>query len=321
MISVIINVFNDEKHLGKCIESVVNQTYKDLEIIIVNDGSTDNTLAICESYSDDRIRIISQNNKGLAFSRNVGIDNSNGEYLYFIDSDDFIEPDTLEYLYNLSQKYNADFTTCKVMTIHNYDFKKENNEEKVEILSNKEMLGKILLRKDRATETWNKLMKRELFDNLRFEDRIINDMAFSHKLVMRTDNIVFGNQVKYYYVKHSQSITARKSSLERLIDIYKVFVDRYFYVEKVYPKFAENEYALLEIIVRLYLKNNKELEKYLNEKNAVELFNKHFSFRFLKCKVRINEKIKILLFRINPKLNRLIVDIYLKIKKLICSDK
>ena len=104
MISVIINVYNGERYIKKCLDSILNQTYKNLEILIVNDGSTDDTLKICKSYKDSRIRIINTKNKGLSLSRNVGLDNAKGEYLYFIDCDDYIEKDTLEYLYNLCIK-------------------------------------------------------------------------------------------------------------------------------------------------------------------------------------------------------------------------
>ena len=90
LISIIINVYNGEKYIKKCLDSVINQTYKNLEILIINDGSTDKTLEICKKYKDERIKIITTENQGLSFSRNVGIDNAGGEYLYFVDADDFI---------------------------------------------------------------------------------------------------------------------------------------------------------------------------------------------------------------------------------------
>ena len=108
MISVILNVFNGEKYIKKCLESIINQTYKDIEIVIVNDGSTDDTKKIIESYKDKRIKLINQENMGLSLSRNVGIDNSKGDYLYFVDVDDYLEKDALEYLYNLMIKYDAE---------------------------------------------------------------------------------------------------------------------------------------------------------------------------------------------------------------------
>ena len=118
LITIIINVYNGENFIKKCLESVINQTYKNLEILIINDGSTDNTLRICESYEDERIRIINQENMGLSLARNVGIDEAKGEYLYFIDCDDFVEYDVIEYLYNLCKKYNTLMATCQPITVY-----------------------------------------------------------------------------------------------------------------------------------------------------------------------------------------------------------
>ena len=311
LISVIINVYNGEKFIKKCLDSVVNQTYKNLEIIIINDGSTDNTLSICESYKDNRIKIINQENMGLSLSRNVGIDNSHGEYVYFVDSDDFIELDTIKYLYSLCKKYNTLISTCKTLDIFNYDFTVYNMEEKINVISSKEMLKDILLLKNKAVCSWNKLIKKELFNNLRFENRIINDMAFTHKLIMRVDKIACSNQIKYFYLRHAESIRTKKASTERLIDIYNVYVDRYNYIKEKYPNLVENDATVLQIIVELYLKDNDELEDYLDKEKAIQLYKRIFTFRILKCNIGIREKIKIILFRISPKLNRLIVDVYL----------
>ena len=314
MITVIINVYNGEKYIKKCLDSIVNQTYKDLEILVINDGSTDNTLSICKSYKDKRIKIITTKNQGLSLSRNIGIDNANGKYLYFIDADDFIELDTIEYLYNLSKKYKTDITTCMTMDIVDYNYKVKQQEEKIEIIDQEEMLKKILLSKNRDVATWNKLIKKELFNNLRFENRIINDMAFTHKLVSRTNKILYSNQIKHFYLRHKESITGKKASTERLIDIYNVYYDRYNYIKDIYPSMLENNTVMLQIIVKMYLKNNKELEEYLNKQNALKIYKQIFTIKVLKTKISFREKIKLILFRVSPKLNKIIIKIYLKIK-------
>ena len=114
LISVILNVYNGEKYINKCIDSVINQTYKNIEILVINDGSTDNTVNIVKKYKDKRIKLINnKKNLGLALSRNVGIDNAKGRYLYFVDIDDFILEDTIEYLYKLIKKYNVLLATCE----------------------------------------------------------------------------------------------------------------------------------------------------------------------------------------------------------------
>lgn len=306
LISVIINVYNGERFINKCIDSVINQTYKNLDILIVNDGSKDNTLKICKSYNDKRIRIITTKNLGLSKSRNVGIDNAKGEYLYFLDADDFIENDTIEYLYNLSKEYRSDFITCKPLTIFDYDYKKQDFKEKITFLDSKSMLKKILMNEDTAAATWNKLLHKNLFDDLRFEDRIINDIAFTYKLAIRSNNILYSNQVKYLYLKHKDAVTVNKfgERLERVADFYKVIFERYNNINKLYPNFIENKIALLRGIMQVYVLDNDEVKKYLDEQKAVKTFNEIFTFKMLFAKIRFKEKMKLFLFKINPNLYR-----------------
>jgi len=247
LITVIINVYNGEKFIKKCLDSIINQTYKNLEILIINDGSTDKTLSIINTYKDKRIKVITTENKGLSLSRNVGIDNALGEYLYFIDVDDYIELDTIEYLYNLCIKYNCKMSTCRPIDIYDYSFDIQNEEEKIEILNSKEMLKKVLLSIDRTVAIWNKLIKKDLFDDLRFENRIINDVNITYKLMLKTDEIVYSNQIKYYYLRHKNAITAKeKENLERSIDNYNVSVERYNYIKNIYPRFKENDIGMIE---------------------------------------------------------------------------
>lgn len=302
LITVIINVYNEEKFIKKCIESVINQTYKNLEILIINDGSTDNTLNICKSFNDKRIKIITTENLGLSLSRNIGIDNSRGEYLYFIDADDFIEPDTIEYLYNLCKKYNVDFSTCKPLTIFDYDFKIKNEEEKICVLNSKEMLIKTILSEDSAVTMWNKLIKREVFEGIRFQDRPTDDILVTYKIVMKLPKVVYSNQIKYYYFRHKSAITAykREESTNRLVDYYKAMNERHDDIEKTYPKFIENDVALLRGILYLNLTENEDVYKYLEDVNARKLFNNLFSFKMIFAKAHKREKIKILLYRVSP---------------------
>ena len=315
LITIVINVYNCEKYINKCLECIVNQTYKNLEILIINDGSTDNTLSICRKYKDPRIRIKTTENLGLSLSRNVGIDNAKGEYLYFIDADDFIEVDTIEYLYKLIKKYNVDIATCKSMDIYNYDYEVKNKKEKVVFLSNKEMLIKILLFQDRAVAFWNKLIKKELFNDLRFEDRIINDLSYTYKLVLKSETIIFSNQIKHYYLRHSESITGKKESMDRIKDQYDVLYQRYNYIKKIYPKLIENNICILQNIIKLYIRENNQIESFLVEQNSFSLYKQVFSFKIIKSRINIREKIKIILFRVSPDLCKETIKLYLKIKK------
>ena len=311
LISVIINVYNGEKFIRKCLESILNQTYNNLEILIINDGSTDNTLNICNEYSDKRIRIINQKNMGLSYSRNVGIENAKGEFLYFVDSDDFIEDDTIEYLYNMYQKYSAPICTCKPYDIYDYNIQLKKTEESIKILDSKEMLKMVLLSTDRAVTIWNKLIKKELFEDIRFEIRPINDITVTYKLVIKAEKIAYSNQIKYYYLRHKNAITANEQvNTNRSIDCFNASMERYNNIKKDYPKLVENDISMLRTITMLYLRDNKELEFFLNNNNTLKLFRKLFTLKLLFCKISFNEKIKIVLLAINPNLAKFVNNRY-----------
>ena len=318
LITVIINVYNGEKFINKCIDSIINQTYKKIEILIINDGSTDNTLKIIKKYRDKRIRIITTENKGLSMSRNIGIENAKGEYLYFIDSDDYIESNTIEYLYNLNKNNNTLISTCKSIDVYNYDVLIKNKKEEIDILSRKDMLLKILLWQNRTEALWNKLIKKELLNNLRFEERIINDIAFTHKLIINTDKISYSNQIKYYHLIHYGNISIRKrENLDRVEDLYKVIIERYNYIKDLYPDFEYNELGIIDGITRLYYTKSKKVKKFLRELGAINLYKEYFNLKILKLNIGCREKIRLLVFRISPELYNIIIKIYLHLKKHI----
>jgi glycosyltransferase involved in cell wall biosynthesis len=319
MISVIINVYNCEKYIRKCLDSIINQTYKDLEILIVNDGSSDGTLKICESYKDERIKIVTTKNQGLSLSRNTGIDNAKGDYLYFIDADDYIEADTLDYLYGLIKKYNVEIATCRALAIYDYNFTVKQKKEKIHLLSSMEMLNKIVLEEDFAVTTWNKLVSKKLYNNLRFEDRISDDMAFTHKQVVKTDKIAFSNQIKYYYLKHSDSITGTKASTERLVDGYKVCLERFHFIKYLYPQFPANNAGFLKQAVRFSTKKNAGYDNFFRTENCHKTCREIFTMKILFTRLNFREKIKILLFVINPNICNKIIDIYLTLLRKKCS--
>lgn len=317
LITVIINVYNREKFIKKCIDSVINQTYKNIEILIINDGSTDKTLDICKSYKDKRIKIITTKNQGLSLSRNVGIDNATGSYLYFVDSDDYIELDTIEFLYNLCKKYNSDFSTCEPLTIYDYSFTNKQPKKKDKILDKYEMLKKVLLAENSAGTTWNKLIKKELYNNIRFEKRIVNDVVVTYKLVLKANKIVYSNQRKYYYLKHDGAVTKNGfKKLDRTTDYYKAVIERYEYIKTIYPNMIENDMGLLRAILKLYLIENETIENYLKKQHVISIFKKKFSLKMIFADAQLKEKTKILLFRINPKLYKKIGLLYRKKYKI-----
>ncbi|WP_288550003.1 glycosyltransferase family 2 protein [uncultured Brachyspira sp.] len=187
MISVIIPVYNVEKYLRDCLNSVIGQTYKDLEIICINDGSTDNSLSILEEYAkiDKRITIINKKNAGVSAARNDGIEKSVGEYLFCLDSDDYIDKDFLEVFYNNAKQNNSDLV----------------------ILSNFWGLDKRATNKyHSALPTWSMFIKTSILknnNNLRYPLNVQpgEDGIFSHELLMYTKNISYEYNTHYHYIK------------------------------------------------------------------------------------------------------------------------
>lgn len=142
LISIIIPVYNVEKYIGKCIDSLIKQKYDNLEIILIDDGSSDNSGEICDKYAkkDKRIKVIHKKNSGQADSRNIGISKASGKYIGFVDSDDYIDKDYYNRLYKTLVKNNADVVTCKYQNVYNDDYRKEEigNNIRETILDNQE---------------------------------------------------------------------------------------------------------------------------------------------------------------------------------------
>lgn len=221
-ISIIVPVYNVEKYLKNCIDSILNQTFKDFELILVNDGSTDKSLDICKYYEsiDSRIRIINKQNGGLSSARNAGLDVFIGKYVGFIDSDDYIHPQMYEILYNQMTKNNADIGICDFEKV--YDFNKEfldnkfilNNE--IESMNNEDALLKLLGEKAvKYIIMCNKLYKKEIFQNERFKEGIIHeDEHIIHRLLYKAKNIIYIEKKLYFYLQREGSIMNKKLSID-----------------------------------------------------------------------------------------------------------
>ena len=187
-ISVVVPIYNVEKYLEKCIKSILNQTYNNLEIILVNDGSTDNCLNICKKFEkiDKRIFVINKENGGLSEARNYGIDKATGKYITFVDSDDYIDEDYLEFLYKNLIINNCDISICnprivyedggKSRTLYKYCFPQNI------VLEGEKALEMMLYQKKFDNSAWGKLYKINLFDEIRYPvGKLYEDIATTYK--------------------------------------------------------------------------------------------------------------------------------------------
>lgn len=219
LISVIVPVYKVEEYIHRCVESLLKQTYTNLEIILVDDGSPDNCPAICDAYAeqDARIKVIHKQNGGLSDARNVAIDVAQGRYLGFVDSDDYIQPDMYEKLIQAAKASESDIVVCghyvergNKLTIE------EPPRDETRILSSREAQVLLLQDKTMKNYAWNKLYAKEIFDGIRYPyRRNYEDIATTYLLFYRANKICWIPDILYFYQMRDDSISARSSSDEK----------------------------------------------------------------------------------------------------------
>lgn len=249
LISVIVPVYNVEAYLVRCLDSIIAQTYRNLEIIIINDGSPDRCPVIAGEYAekDRRICLIHQENAGVSESRNVGMRLSHGSYLSFIDSDDFIDPDYYETLYRILYSNNADISICNKRII-NFTveclFPAPDIPEGVTLFSGSEALTELVNDKWLCNYTWDKLFKKELFDGIEFpKGRVFEDIAIMHKIFYRAKTLAITNEIKYNYTIRNNSITGLRLICNQY-DRFLSHIERISFFESV----NRSDLALKEIL-------------------------------------------------------------------------
>lgn len=246
MISVIVPVFAVEKYIDKCIKSIQKQTYTNLEIILVDDGSPDNCPQICDLYkcADDRIHVVHRKNGGLSAARNSGLEIARGKYISFIDSDDYIYPDMYEKMILAMSETSADLCVCGIEPVYEENFrgKLENIYIEKNVYDREEFL--YLINKWYYVTTVNKLYKRELFEELRFpEGRIHEDEFMIHYVVEKCSKIVTIPDVGYVYVQRANSIMNAKISTKHL-DLIYALIDRYYFFQRTKRKKLAHQTAI-----------------------------------------------------------------------------
>lgn len=241
MISVIIPVYNTKQYLQSCLDSVLAQTYSDLEIIFVDDGSTDGSAEMLDAFAawDSRIRVIHQPNGGVCAARNRGIEEARGEYLSFIDSDDTLEPDMYEVLTNLLREHGVPIAHCSYNRITAGVVKPIGNSAQVYIQSREEALECLLTGKLFMGSCCSKLYERGLFDSVRFpagirtnEDMLVNFLVFS-----QVEKSVFADVCKYNYLTSETSSCVRTPQRKRAEDL--LTVNRRMLEDNICPELTD----------------------------------------------------------------------------------
>lgn len=225
-ISIIVPIYNAEKYLRRCVDSILAQTFKDFEVLLIDDGSTDNSFSICEEYvkKDGHVRIFHNQNSGVSVTRQFGIDNSCGEYTIHIDSDDWVEPDMLESLYNRAQETNADMVICDYFKT--FSDNEVYVEQKPKSLNQKEIIRQLLTGSLHGG-TWNKLIRRSCYldNNINFSPNIIfcEDLLVMISLLNSNISVYYLHKAYYHYDQYSNNHSlARSNYLERYLSRIKV---------------------------------------------------------------------------------------------------
>ena len=218
-ISIIVPVYKVEQYLNKCVKSIINQTYKNLEILLVDDGSPDSCPKMCDEWAkkDERIKVIHKQNGGLSDARNAAIDVATGKYIMFVDSDDYLDENICTILYDLIKKYNATFSMCDAKDIQENkpEIITEASVEEIKetVFEGEEILPLMLKTNIKYFMTaWAKLYEKDLFKTLRYDvGKIHEDEFILHKLLINTKKIVHINKQMYFYLQRSGSITQTKA--------------------------------------------------------------------------------------------------------------
>jgi len=307
LISVIIPIYNTELHLLKCLESVVNQTYSNLQILLINDGSTDKSGEICKEYElkDKRIQYFYQNNKGVSSARNFGLEKSKGDYIHIIDSDDWLELHTYEFLIHTIQKQNADTVIFEYYI--DYDHKHiKHQERKYSYGYLNHNLAVDFSIFSQNSFAWSRFYTKKCLKDIKFKEDVHwgEETIFIVEALKNTNTIYYCCIPLYHYYQSPISATRSKFNPKKLsgISMSKYFIQL---MKKKYPRLLNKAYDLYSSILTELLfqvnsnKNNLQIIKYIRYE-LIKTFLKSFKSK----DIIFQKKIKYLIVILNPKIFR-----------------
>lgn len=298
-ITVIIPVYNVEKYLDRCLESIVKQTYKNLEIILVDDGSPDNCPELCDLWQskDSRIKVIHKKNGGLSSARNAGLDFATGDFIAFVDSDDYISENMLETMLEAALKNNIKVACCGRVRVSAQKKVEMFTLPKEQVLTGEEAIKQLLIGGSVEEACWDKLYKKEVFDNRRFPVGEINeDIVQTIEILGDCEFIIHVGKPFYYYCENVNSITTSKYSSAKRAYI-KHLNQIFEYLNKNYPQllnyFSDLELRYCQSILYLLLDNKEVLKN--NQVDYIEFYERFKSAFRKTCggkKQNFEERIK-----------------------------
>ena len=242
LLSVIVPVYNVEQYLARCVDSILAQTYENLEVILVDDGAGDRSGVICDDFAakDQRVKVLHKENGGLSSARNAGMELATGEYIAFVDSDDWITPDAYEHLVDLAQKYDV-----KLVCGGRFDVNGKNGEKKVglcpkkeEIISAEELVGRIFLWDGCDSSACDKLYHRSLLENFRYpEGKVCEDVPVTYRIVLTAERVAMSDRPFYHYYHRTGSISKASGITEKTFHFSQ-------HTEVIYPYIRDHHPAI-----------------------------------------------------------------------------
>lgn len=305
-ISIIMTVFNVEKYLAKAIDSVLLQTFADFELILVDDGSSDRSGEICDEYQqrDKRIKVIHQPNSGVSSARNTGLENAQGKFIGFVDSDDYIESDMYEFLYNNLIEEKADLSICGIYDV--YEGKEPQTKTPGHyVLTKNETVKMILEAKVISVHPVNKLYKKELFNHIRYPiGKITEDGAVMFHLLENVEKVVVDMTPKYYYYHRTNSITTSPYSKKDLSTI-EAWEMNEKYIATNYPEYSDIAHtrvcwAYFIVLDKIMISHAEK--KSTVTKQIVDFLRKNYTFILRSPYFTRNRKIAATVLQLNVRL-------------------
>jgi glycosyltransferase involved in cell wall biosynthesis len=307
-ISIIVPIYNVEKYLRECIESIISQTYKNLEIILIDDGSPDNCGKICDEYArkDDRIKVIHKENGGVSDARNCGLDNATGKYLAFVDPDDYVDNTYIEKLYNAIKENNVQMSQCSLLKVND---NKENlgmfGYPSKEIKAGKDVLYDYYYAKQRFffSALVSKMYDINLFKDIRFsKGRIYEDDFVSYKIYYNIDKIAIFNEALYFYRIREGSIMHTKFSIKNYDDLINREEQLKFFKDNNEDELYDcamydyiNMLSILYVQTKKYMPNSKDKQKELRSK-----YKSNYKYVLKSKYIPFKRKLKAIILLISP---------------------
>lgn len=301
--SIIVPIYNVEALLPRCIDSLIGQQYQNIEIILVNDGSTDSSEAVCREYlnRDSRIKLINKENGGLSSARNAGLKLSKGEYIFFVDSDDYVTSDFCSVGVDGFLNHSADvviFGFNNIFVDTNKIIKKHCRKSRV--ISKEEALKGTLIDGYINSLAWNKAYKRELFDNIKYpEGMVFEDVGTTYKIFDKANTIYISSNITYNYELRNGSISNKWWSNDKKInDFFTLRSEQLQFINNSYPSLIKLSYAttgFVAIMAHVFLKEKNELiDNWLDSEKKILIhsaFPYSILFRFFYFAPKLSKKI------------------------------